>query len=198
MAMQELDLLGNFDLSDEEKRALAETSHSALLAETFKALTDELDAHGNTDQFAKLRTDHARKLILYWKNKVAIYKQALSEKVITPGATLIRGEENLVISQYNNDDVILMISRKTSLEEDEVRISVSSRGEISQYVDPPTIKSKIKTDPDEVYDMSYKVTFATDRYLPGNSFMISSFEREKVYEDPEHQRPWVYDTRVIK
>lgn len=81
------------------------------------------------------------------------------------------------------------------MEEDEVSFSANLRGKINESIG---IDSKIKTNPEEPWNICYKVTFGSDRlFKPESPFRITHFERQIVHVDPEHQCPFIYDTRII-
>lgn len=179
-------------LSEEEMREVSETPHSQLLARAFNALSSELDTNGNSAQFQELRIVHARKLIAYWEGKRKHYLEAQRQGKVGVGGELIAGDERLTVFElgvYEDDEAqALSIHRRTRTEKDEVSIVADIHIGVDDFMRPPTIKSDI-TDPDEVTDISFKVVFRGGR--------ISTFERTLVRMDPENNRPYIKDTRVI-
>lgn len=189
---QELSIFKDLDLSEEEERKIGETPHRVLLERAFGDLVKEVDGNGNSARLELLRREHAKVLISYWKRQYLIY-----------GATgQGKKGERLDVSFVTgiSDERILLMNRQTPTERDEVRIAINIRGEVDE-VYPPTISSEVKTDSDEPsYDVRYKVTFGIgrQRFLKDGSLRIDEFMRERVHEDPEHQRSVVYDTRTLR
>ena len=180
-------------ITKEELEKLTETSHAKLLDKAFTALSDELDIHGNTAEFQKLRKKHSSKILAFWQNKLSIYQEAQKEGLIKEQELYSLGDETIsvvVCGVYEDDDsAILQINRHTKTEKDEVQITADREQGIDEFVYPPTIKSEVKFDPEEAPDIYYKVVFRKGR--------ISTFERTFVHTDPKHQRPYIKDTRCI-
>lgn len=180
-------------LTMREMKEIAEISHSGLLERAFKELSGELDINGNSECFQRLRESHARKLLGFWQRKRTQYLQAQREgRIEGLGRELTIGDEKLTISElgvYEDDEAqALLIQRRTSTEKDEVSITADPERGIDELMNPPTIKSEV-TDPQEITDISYKVVLRQGR--------ISTFERVLVRMDPQHQRPYIKDIRVI-
>jgi len=56
--------------ASKELEQLPEISHAELLSEAFKALSNELDSHGNTDKFQELRKKYSLRLLKTIKLKL--------------------------------------------------------------------------------------------------------------------------------
>ncbi|MCJ7804901.1 hypothetical protein MUP35_04190 [Patescibacteria group bacterium] len=179
-------------ITREESEELAEMSHAKLLGEAFEALSKELDTQGNTAKFQELRKEHSLKLIKFWKNKVGVYQKAQKEGLVKVGDSYSHRDETIsvvVCGVYEDDNsVFLDIKRHTKTENDEVQMTIRKTG-IDEFGWPPTIKSEVKLDPKEAPDIYYKVTLRKG--------IISTFERNLYRTDPNHQRPFIKDTRNI-
>ncbi len=205
MAIQELEIFQRIippDPDFPQSAEFGEISHGQLLDKAFNVLDHELSTHGNTQIFLDLRARYSDILLRYWGSKLMLFRQAQMEGKVLQGQEYTNGGETLRVSQLgvymSDDEVLLFINRKTLTEEDEMSVSAGFRGEIDEALRPPTIQSKIKTDPTESFDIAYKVIFESNRLQAGQPFRISRFERKICYEDQEHQRPWIYDERVIR
>ena len=193
MAGQELAIFGNAELTEKELGEIEGISHSALLEQAFHDLTGELDENGNTEVFGELREKYGRKLITFWQQKRILFEKAVKESRTKAGEEFVNGSERLLVIElgvYERDDeIVLQINRKTDTEEDEVSITVSTERGLDEFLRPPTIKSKIRTEPTEAPDIYYEVVFRNGK--------ISTFERLIYREDQDHIRPYIKDVRII-
>ncbi|OGH10473.1 MAG: hypothetical protein A2857_02140 [Candidatus Levybacteria bacterium RIFCSPHIGHO2_01_FULL_36_15] len=193
MRPRELQPFGVIQISEQERQKLAEIPHKVLLEEYFNALTGELDTKGNTPRFQLLRQEYARKMLVYWQVKWLKYQQAQKEGIVRESQELVSADEKLstlYLEPYESDDQrVLLINRKTETERDEVSITASLDSGIDEFFRPPTIKSDIKSDPDEPSDIHYKVVFRRGK--------ISTFERTRLLFDNTGKNHYIKDTRVI-
>ena len=177
------------DLIEGEERELGEIPHKVLLEEAFEDLRNEVDANGNSVELERLREEHAKRLARYWRQRYHWYQETGQD---VDGQKLDVSYAKGVCNEF-----ILKIKRETLVESDEVTVTYNADGEIDG-VHLPTITSKVKTDPEESHHITYKFEVGRDRFQRGGNLRIAEFTRERVYEDPEHQRSWVYDTRTIR
>ncbi|MFC1710469.1 hypothetical protein ACFL0F_02320 [Patescibacteria group bacterium] len=196
-----LDVLGSESIepseSQTEEKEYLNWTHSKLIGEAWEKINSELKEKGNTSELLTLRRDYSKKLLEYWLNKGRLYmsEEGSSSEV---WKNIDGGDIKIIVGEdYNDEDTkIVIIERRTPLEHDEVTLSVvvtpySDGGycfELEEYMRPPKIRSEIKTDPDEFEDLIYEVIFR------GNK--ISTFSRQKIYEDKNNERPYIkrYET----
>lgn len=175
-------------ITEQESRKFAEISHSVLLEKTFNAFTSELDTNVNTPKFKKLRKEYGDALVAYWENKRMIVEKAKKEGLVQK--EYIVGDERISVSQVGvwgrNDEPVLEIKRRTKTEEDDVFITVSRE---TGLMFPQTIRSEIRTDPEESSDIFYEVKFKEGK--------IITFRRTLIKSDPEGNHLYIKDTRII-
>lgn len=178
-------------LSTKEAQRLAERPHSQLLAEAFNALCRELDTNGNTPRFQELREEHSKKLSLYWQSKLVAFSQAAREGRLQNGE-LVRGDERISI-EFDfgcSEKCKFEIKRETKIEENKVSGAISiPTMTVDDSFRLPTIKSKIRSKPQEPADIFYEVRFCEGK--------IITFKRGTNHLDPEQNYPITQDSRTI-
>jgi hypothetical protein len=137
-------------LSEDELPKIKEATYSELAAEAFEALAKHLREKGNDEEFNELRADYSRKILAFWALKRREYNQAVREKRIIRGQTLVKdnGESlTLVNTVGKSDNPIIKITSETPMEVNKIVIHVE-RGRVLFNANAPFVISDIKSSPE--------------------------------------------------